>query len=351
MSSEPFSVLSVTSCSRIRVFPLQKGLFIGRGLWNNGANMKNPLKVLALLMLFCAIILPAMGQTSPATNANGYPDTVAPGATLKTISTEFSWTEGPSCDKDGNLFFTDQNNNRIMKYTVDGQLSVFLSPSGRANGMNFDAKGNLMACCDEKTELWSIAPDGTHTVVVHEYDGKPLNGPNDVWVMPDGGMYLTDPFYARRWWNYSQRPQDSEEVYYLAPGAKELKRVTTDLTKPNGIVGTPDGKILYVSNIQGPRQTWAYDPQPDGTLANKRLICNDGSDGMTIDEEGNLYLTGNGPSVRVWDKNGKQLGRIRLPQTTANICFAGKDKKTLYIMATTGVYSLEMRVRGWNQSK
>jgi gluconolactonase len=301
----------------------------------------------ALSFAMMGAALPVFGQTN-----NPLPETVADGATLQTVSTQFSFTEGPSCDKDGNLFFTDQPNNHIMKYSVDGKMTEFLNPSGHANGMNFDSKGNLLACCDEKTELWSIAPDGTHTVLVHEYDGKPLNGPNDVWVMPDGGMYLTDPFYARSWWTYRQRPQDSEEVYYLAPGAKDLKRVTTDLTKPNGIVGSPDGKLLYVSNISGPRQTWAYDPQPDGTLANKRLICaNDGSDGMTIDEEGNIYLTGNGRSVRVYDKTGKSLGRIPVPQSTANVCFAGKDKKTLFIMAGTGVYSMQMRVRGWNQSK
>jgi gluconolactonase len=310
--------------------------------------MKIP-TTLSLSFALLAGILPVMSQTNNP--AMSLPDTVAPGAALKLVTNGFSWAEGPSCDKDGNVFFTDQNNNRIMKWSAaDGKVTEWLNPSGRANGMNFDAKGNLLACADEKTELWSIAPDGTHTVLVKDYNGKSLNGPNDVWVMPDGGMYLTDPFYARNWWNYRQRPQDSEQVYYLAPDHKELKRVTTDLTKPNGIVGTPDGKILYVSNIQGPRQTWAYDPQPDGSLANKRLICNDGSDGMTMDDQGNLYLT-SGPNVRVWDKTGKSLGRIPVPQTTANVCFGGKDKKTLFITATSGFYSIEMKVRGWNQSK
>ena len=305
---------------------------------------------LALSFTLLAGILPVMSQpNSPA--APAMPETVAPGAELKLVTNGFIWAEGPSCDKDGNVFFTDQNNNRIMKWSAaDGQVTEWLKPSGRANGMNFDAKGNLMACADEKTELWSIAPDGTHTVILHDYNGTNLNGPNDVWVMPNGGMYLTDPFYGRSWWNYRQRPQDKEEVYYLAPGQKELKRVTDDLTKPNGIVGTPDGKTLYVSNIQGPRQTWAYDPQPDGTLANKRLICADGSDGMTIDEQGNLYLT-SGRNVRVWDKTGKSLGSIPVPQTTANVCFGGKDKKTLFITATTGLYSIQMSVKGWNQSK
>ena len=245
--------------------------------------MKIP-QLLVMLSVFAGVVLPLIGQTS-----NGFPDTVAPGATLKQLSHDLSFAEGPSCDKDGNLFFTDQPNNRIMKYSTDGKLTVFLEPSGRANGMNFDSKGNLLACSDEKTELWSIAPDGTHTVLAHEYNGKPLCGPNDVWNMPNGGLYITDPFYARNWWTYRQRPQDKEEVYYLGPDRKELKRVTDDLNKPNGIVGAPDGKTLYVSDI-GANQTFAYDPQPDGTLANKRLVCRAGSDGMTMDENGNLYL-------------------------------------------------------------
>ena len=305
---------------------------------------------LASSLVLLGGVLTAMGQTNTAP-ATGMPDTVAPGATLVMVTNGLRFTEGPSCDKDGNIYFTDQPNDHIMKWTAaDGQVTEWLKPAGHANGMNFDAKGNLLACADENTELWSIAPDKTHTVLVKEYDGKKLNAPNDVWAMPNGGLYLTDPFYARQWWTYRTRPQDMEAVYYLAPGAKELKRVTTDLTKPNGIVGTPDGKTLYVSNIQGPRQTWAYDPQPDGTLANKRLICNDGSDGMTIDEEGNLYLT-SGNNVRVWDKTGKSLGRIPVPQNTANVCFGGKDKKTLFITAGTAVYTIQMRVKGWNQSK
>lgn len=298
------------------------------------------------MLLAAGTILPVMGQT----NNNSMPNTVADGAQVQKLSGEFKFTEGPSCDKDGNVYFTDQPNNRIMKWSTDGKLTTFLENAGHANGMNFDKDGNLLACADEKTELWSITPDGKHTVLAHEYNGKPLNGPNDVWVLPDGGLYITDPFYGRSWWNYNQRPQDSEQVYYLAPDHKELKRVTTDLVKPNGIVGTPDGKTLYVADIQA-RRTFAYDTQPDGTLTNKRQICTAGSDGMTIDEESNLYLTSGGGGVLVFDKTGQRLGRIPVPEVTANVCFGGKDKKTLFIMARTGLYSIAMRVKGMNQSK
>src|SRR5882762_9684180 len=132
---------------------------------------------------------------------------IAPGAKLEKLAGDFKFTEGPTSDKDGNVFFTDQPNNRIMKWSVDGKLSTFLQPAGRANGMFFDSKGNLIACADEKTELWSITPDGKHTVLAKEYEGKMLNGPNDVWVRADGALYFTDPFYKREWWDYNQPPQ------------------------------------------------------------------------------------------------------------------------------------------------
>ena len=127
---------------------------------------------------------------------------VAPGATLEKLAGGFEFTEGPTSDRDGNVFFTDQPNNRIMKWSVDGTLSTFLQPAGRANGMYFDAKGHLLACADENTALWSIAPDGSHTVLASRFDGKPLNGPNDVWESPGGAIYFTDPFYTRPWWDY-----------------------------------------------------------------------------------------------------------------------------------------------------
>src|SRR5882724_3406940 len=305
--------------------------------------MKTPI-FLALLGVVTGAIVSATAQTT-----NEMPTVIAPGAKLEKLSGEFAFTEGPTCDAHGNVFFTDQPNNRILKWSIDGKLSTFKQPAGRANGMYFDAKGNLIACADEKTELWSIAPDGTETVLVHEYDGKKLDGPNDVWVRPDGGMYLTDPFYARPWWDHKERPQDVQAVYYLSPDRKTFKRVITDYQQPNGIIGTPDGKTLFVADIQG-RKTFGYDIQPDGSLTNKRLAATAGSDGMTIDTEGNLYLTGGG-GVQVFDKTGKSLGLIAVPQTPANVCFGGKDKRTLFICARTGFYSIRTKYKGANPAK
>jgi gluconolactonase len=274
---------------------------------------------------------------------------VAPGAKLEKLSGEFQFTEGPTRDKDGNVFFTDQPNNRIMKWSVDGKLSEFLKPAGRANGMYFDSKGNLLACADEKTELWSITPDGKRTVLAKEYEGKSLNGPNDVWQRPDGGLYFTDPFYKREWWDYNQPPQGTEQVYFLSADHKTLKRVTTDLDQPNGIIGSADGKMLFVADIRA-RKTYAYEIQADGSLGGKKLRCALGSDGMTLDTDGNLYLTGQG--VTVFDQDGKQVEHINVPESwTANVCFGGKDEQTLFVTASKGLYSIRTKTKGANLSK
>jgi gluconolactonase len=274
---------------------------------------------------------------------------VAPGATLQKLAGDFLFTEGATCDRAGNVFFVDQPNNRIMEWSVDGKLSTFMQPSSYANGMMFDAKGNLIACADEHNQLWSIAPDKTVTVLVTNFDGKYLNGPNDVWIAPNGAMFITDPFYKRKWWDHTTMALTNEEVYYLSPDRKTLTRVTDDLKKPNGITGTPDGKNLFVSDIRA-GQTWRYDIQPDGSLTNKTFICALGSDGMTIDAEENLYLTGKG--VTVFDKTGQQIDHIDVPENwVGNLCFSGPDRKTLFIAATTSLYSIQLRVRGANPAK
>ncbi len=274
---------------------------------------------------------------------------VAPGAKLEKLSGGFAFTEGPTRDRAGNVFFVDQPNNRIMEWSADGKLSTFMQPSGYANGMCFDAGENLIACADEHNQLWSIAPDKTVTVLVTNYQGKYLNGPNDVWVAPNGGMFITDPFYKRTWWDHTTMALTNEEVFYLSPDRKILTRVTDDLKKPNGITGTPDGKKLFVSDI-GAGQTWRYDIGPDGALTNKTLFCALGSDGMTMDAEGNLYLTGRG--VTVFDKTGKQIDHIAVQEPwTANVCFSGKDHQTLFITASASLYSIQLRVPGANPAK
>lgn len=268
---------------------------------------------------------------------------IAPGAAPQKLASDFKFTEGPASDSAGNIFFTDQPNDRILKWSVDGKLSTFMQPCGRANGLCFDGEGNLWACADERNELWKIDKAGKATVVLKDYQGKLFNGPNDVWVSPSQGIYFTDPYYKRDYWKRGEKEMP-ECVYYLAPDHKSLTRIIDDLKQPNGIIGTPDGKVLYVADI-GARKTYKYSIETDGRIANKKLFCELGSDGMTIDNQGNVYLTGKG--VSVFNSSGEKIEQIDIPEGwTANVCFGGKDRKTLFITASKSVYGLRMQVQG-----
>jgi len=296
-----------------------------------------------------ALVL-ALGLGAAAYHAGLQRGVVAPGATVEKLAGGFAFTEGPACAADGRLYFTDQPNNRILRWSAENGVSTFLEPAGRANGLYFAPGGALIAAADEKTELWSIAPDRTVRVLAHEYAGKPLNGPNDVWVRPDGALYFTDPFYKRPWWTHDAMPQDGQHVYFLSADRRQLVRVVTDMTQPNGIIGTPDGKTLFVSDIAAKR-TYRYAIAPDGTLSAKSLVVEQGSDGMTLDNEGNLYLTGDG--VMVFDSSGHLVDHIKIPDEkwTANVSFCGRDRQTLFITASAGLYAVRTRVKGANAAK
>jgi gluconolactonase len=291
--------------------------------------------VFAMVLLALIIALPVVGVCE---------DIIAPGAKVEKLAGDFSFTEGPAVDSKGNVFFTDQPNDRIMKWSIDGKLTTFLQPCGRSNGLYFDQQGNLIACADNKNELWSIDASGKETVLVTDYKGKLLNGPNDLWMRPDGGIYFTDPFYKRPYWKRGPIEQEGQCVYFYKPCCKKFIRVVDDFEQPNGIIGTPDGKKLYIADIRA-KKTYSYKINMDGTLSNKELFCELGSDGMTIDNEGNVYLTGKG--VTVFNKEGKQISHIDIEENwTANVCFGGKDMKTLFITASKGFYSIKMRVNG-----
>ena len=271
---------------------------------------------------------------------------VKKGAKPVLVSSEFKFTEGPAVDPEGNIFFTDQPNNRILKWTPDKGISIFMENAGRANGLYFDREGNLLACADEKNELWQIDKDKNVTVLVHDYEGKKLNGPNDLWVDPAGGIYFTDPFYKREYWTRTEKEIASENVYYLTPDRKTLSVVMGDFVRPNGIIGTPDGSTLYVADI-GAGKTFAFTIQSGGVLSDRRLFTEMGSDGMTLDNEGNVYLTGKG--VTVFDPAGKKIRHIPIDEPwTANVCFGGQNRKTLFITASKSVYTLDMKVKGGN---
>jgi gluconolactonase len=271
-------------------------------------------------------------------------DLVPAGAKVEKLADGFAFTEGPAVDAAGNVYFTDQPNDRIMLWSVEGKLSEWMKPCGRSNGLCFDKNGKLWACADDKNELWTIdVKTKEKTVVVKDFGGKLLNGPNDLWVTPTGAAYFTDPFYKRPYWKRGPTEQPTQGVYLL-PANGKLARVADDLKQPNGIVGTPDGKTLYVADI-GAKKTYSYTIATDGTLTDKKLFCEEGSDGMTIDEAGNVYLTGRG--VLVFDKTGKKLTTIAVPEGwTANVCFGGKAMDTLFITASKGLYSIKLNAKG-----
>jgi len=267
-------------------------------------------------------------------------------AKIVKIGSGFIFTEGPAVDKVGNVFFTDQPNNTIVKWSANsGQLNIFSDDSGRANGLYFDQNGNLLACADMDNQIWSFSPDGKHKVLLDSYDGKKLNGPNDLWVHPNGGIFFTDPLYKRNYWTRNpDRQQDGEHVYFMSKDGKKVERVETTLVKPNGIVGSANGKLLYVADIGG-KKTFSYRINKNNQLVDKKLFAEMGSDGMTLDQKGNVYLTGDG--VTVFNKKGIKIAHIPISaRWTANVCFGGADKSTLFITAMDGLYTLDMNVKG-----
>jgi len=261
------------------------------------------------------------------------------------VSDQFKFTEGPASDAQGNVFFTDQPNNRIWKYSTEGKLSIFLEPAGRSNGMYFDRLGNLITCADEDNQLWSVSPAGKITVLVSDWEGHRLNGPNDCWVDLDNGIFFTDPYYQRDYWQ-RQQPDSAlggHKLYYLPRGTNKPVVVATDFKKPNGLVGSKNGKQLFVSDI-GAKIIYRYRVGKGGRLRERRVFVNHQSDGMTLDSKGNLYLAGKG--VTIYNPKGIQIAHYPIPGWTANVCFGGVNNDTLFITASTAVYILPMKVKG-----
>lgn len=270
---------------------------------------------------------------------------IAEGAKPERLSDAYSFTEGPASDILGNVFFTDQPNDQIIKWNAEDQsLLVFKAPSGRANGLYFDNEGHLLAAADEHNELWRIRSDGNVDTLITHFEGKKLNGPNDLWVDKQGGIYFTDPYYQRPYWERTKPEIDEQRVYYVSPENGTISIAAKGFMKPNGIIGTPDGKTLYVADI-GADTTYSFTIHADGSLGDRTLFAELGSDGMTLDNQGNVYLTGKG--VTVFNGQGTQIEHIAIDQDwTANVTFGGKDQNMLFITAKSAVYTLQMNVHG-----
>ena len=298
--------------------------------------MRNQTSIIVLSLV--ALILVGVCWCGAAESKAAPKSVVAPGAKPVKIAGEFKFTEGPAVDAKGNVFFTDIPKNLIYKYSLDGKLSVWRKDTGGANGLFFDAKGNLLACEGNRGRVTSTTPKGDVSVLADKYDGKRFNKPNDLWIDPAGGIYFTDPVYGR-----FKVTQGGEHVYYISPDRKKVTRVIEDMTKPNGVVGTPDGKLLYVAD-NGGRKVFRYDIVKPGALSGKKLIAKVACDGMTLDCEGNVYLTER--EVLVYNSKGKLIETIDVPMRPTNACFGGIDMKTLFVTGSGAACTVKMRVKG-----
>ncbi len=265
---------------------------------------------------------------------------------LTELATGFDFTEGPIADSAGNVYFTDQPNNRIYVWTVQDSLEIFTSKSGRSNGLYFDLSQRLIGCVDSSNALWRFDKNGNvDAVLVKGFLGKRFNGPNDLWVDTQGGIYFTDPFYERDYWeNHPGNLKDTQAVYYLPSGADEAIRIANDYQKPNGIVASEKEGILYIADI-GADSTFSYRIEGPGKLGPKTFFAARGSDGMTIDAAGNVYLTGDG--VFVYNAKGDSIAHLEVPENwTANVCFGGRHFDKLFITASRGLYSVPVKFKG-----
>jgi gluconolactonase len=292
----------------------------------------------------------AQAQNTPATEkmATAIPGVIAAGAKVEVVKDGFKGTEGPIALPDGSLVFTENATSELIKIDAAGQTSVFLKDTKEANGLAFDSMGRLIAVqrAPGFARIAVVYPPGKETVITDKFEGKPFDRPNDLVVDKKGGVYFTDP--------------DPKVVYYAAPGGKTIK-VAENINRPNGVILSPDERTLYVNDSSG-EYLLAFDVQADGSLRNRRNFAKyvgvrktdegfaSGADGLAVDSEGRVYTTSNG-GVDVFSPQGQHLGTIpvgipggRNPQ---NLAFAGRDKKTLYMVGRGAAFKVQMLAQGY----
>jgi len=272
---------------------------------------------------------------------------VGPTGPAKKLHTKFAFTEGPADDGKGNVYFTDIPKERIHKVDTEGKLSIFRDKSNRANGLMFNARGELFAC-EMAGQVVAYGTDGKKRVVADKYKGNRFNAPNDLVLDKHGGVYFTDPAFGAP----KPLPQGKTAVYYVdAKG--EVSRVVEGLANPNGVILSPDEKTLYVVP-SGSKDMMSYPVEGPGKLGKGSVFCslrqkggkgNSGGDGLTVDVKGNLYITSN-LGLQVFDPAGKYLGAIEVPEQPANVTFGGPGLRALYVTARTSLYTIPMEIKG-----
>jgi len=285
-------------------------------------------------------------------------------AAVERLYTGARWAEGPVWFGDGRyLLFSDIPNNRILRWLEDtGEVSVFRNPSNYSNGNSRDSQGRLLTCEHDSRRLTRTEYDGTITVLMDRFEGKPLNAPNDLAVHSDRSVWFTDPGYGimSHYEGHKAPFELSANVYRLDPQTGAATVVASDLDKPNGICFSPDEKRLYIVDTGDPkgpgvpRPIWAYDVEDQKRIKNKRLFANmapGSSDGIRCDVEGNVWSAagwaGEGYNgVHVFAPTGTLIGRIHLPEICGNLCFGGAKKNRLFMTASQSLYALYVGTEG-----
>jgi gluconolactonase len=305
------------------------------------------LHALSLVALLAAASTHADGLSTPDIEG-----VVAAGTPIELIKEGFQGTEGPIALPDGSVIFTEGQANRITRISADNTIAPYLENSGGANGLAFNSSGELIAVQTTKPGIAVLGPAGKERVLVDNYEGTPLNRPNDLVVDKRGGVYFTDPGARPE----PGQPAPKTAIYYLSPKGK-LHQLATDIGRPNGIQLSPDEKTLYVANTYG-EHVLAYDVKSDGTVGAGRNFAKlegfkqteqgatSGADGLAVDAKGRLYVA-SAAGVQVFDAKGKALGVIPLPKAPQNLAFAGKDKKTLYVVGRGSAYRIATLTAGY----
>jgi gluconolactonase len=275
-------------------------------------------------------------------------DLVDHNAKLSVVGTGFGFTEGPVWDQTGFLYVSDETINKIFRLHPDGKKEELIA-LGDPDGNTFDRQHRLIDCASVLRAIIEVTPDGKYKVLADHYDGKKFNSPNDVIVGPDGALYFTDPTLDLV---AGEKQEIPFQGVYRLDGKGNVQLLTKDLTQPNGLAFSPDGKHFYVDDSEK-RNIRVYDVAADGTIANGRIFGEEPGgkgdgvpDGMKVDKNGNIFVTGP-KGIWVWDAKGNHLGTIVMPEQPANLTWGGNDYRTLYITATTSVYRLEMKTQGF----